>query len=407
MRRSIFVPLLAVLVLVGVAGAPPAQANPRKDKLDLIALSSSPSGITPLNISKRSWAYPSFCAAGGALTQTFPVNLTLTDGDGHPGDSRKVHFSASGTLAPFATLPADPTIADDGSVNGPYNIDVNASGLVPGTYTLSVGVKASGAFGVRKSFSVTVVVSASCVGSFVSFYSDDMLVELLDCNGFDIGVGTGGTFQIVPAPGGATVAFTLPQSLYDNFIWSNTTGSSIAVELDLASSGFVPTGADAVHVLTFSTATFTADLPTFQLVNSTGTSCGTSGPCTVTVNAGETLWATWAGTWDGIGGPTASLSNVCPGNATVTNTNTLLQSSVAISGSANSATGYLVPCPSGDVNGDGFTNVADVFYLINNLFAGGPAPTCGSGNVDGVGGVDVADVFYLINFLFAGGPPPL
>ncbi|HKC24111.1 MAG TPA: hypothetical protein VKF32_05180 [Thermoanaerobaculia bacterium] len=60
---------------------------------------------------------------------------------------------------------------------------------------------------------------------------------------------------------------------------------------------------------------------------------------------------------------------------------------------------------SGDVNGDGVTNVADVFYLINYLFAGGPAPLYG-GNVDAVGGVDVSDVFYLINFLFAGGPPP-
>jgi hypothetical protein len=60
---------------------------------------------------------------------------------------------------------------------------------------------------------------------------------------------------------------------------------------------------------------------------------------------------------------------------------------------------------SGDVNGDGTTDVSDVFYLINFLFAGGPAPLFG-GNVDGIGGIDVSDVFYLINFLFAGGPAP-
>jgi len=29
---------------------------------------------------------------------------------------------------------------------------------------------------------------------------------------------------------------------------------------------------------------------------------------------------------------------------------------------------------AGDVNGDGVVNVSDVFYLINFLFAGGPAP---------------------------------
>ena len=30
--------------------------------------------------------------------------------------------------------------------------------------------------------------------------------------------------------------------------------------------------------------------------------------------------------------------------------------------------------PGGDSNGDGVVTVADVFYLINFLFAGGPAP---------------------------------
>jgi hypothetical protein len=59
----------------------------------------------------------------------------------------------------------------------------------------------------------------------------------------------------------------------------------------------------------------------------------------------------------------------------------------------------------GDVDGNGVVNVADVFYLINFLFAGGPTPI-GVADVDGSGGVDVLDVFYLINFLFAGGPAP-
>jgi hypothetical protein len=32
------------------------------------------------------------------------------------------------------------------------------------------------------------------------------------------------------------------------------------------------------------------------------------------------------------------------------------------------------PFVSGDVNGDGVVDVSDVFYVINVLFAGGPAP---------------------------------
>jgi CSLREA domain-containing protein len=61
--------------------------------------------------------------------------------------------------------------------------------------------------------------------------------------------------------------------------------------------------------------------------------------------------------------------------------------------------------PEGDVNGDGVVDVADVFALINFLFAGGPIPL-GRANVNADAGIDVADAFYLINYLFAGGPPP-
>jgi hypothetical protein len=59
----------------------------------------------------------------------------------------------------------------------------------------------------------------------------------------------------------------------------------------------------------------------------------------------------------------------------------------------------------GDVNGDQVTNVADAFYLINYLFAGGAAPT-GPADMNGDGLINVSDVFYLINYLFAGGPAP-
>jgi hypothetical protein len=59
----------------------------------------------------------------------------------------------------------------------------------------------------------------------------------------------------------------------------------------------------------------------------------------------------------------------------------------------------------GDVNGDGAVNVADIFFLINSLFAGGALPP-GLANVDGDSILGVSDVFYLINALFAGGPGP-
>ena len=63
-------------------------------------------------------------------------------------------------------------------------------------------------------------------------------------------------------------------------------------------------------------------------------------------------------------------------------------------------------CRKGDANGDGLVTVADVFLLINFLFAAGPAPAGCSGDANGDLEVTVADVFHLINFLFAAGPPP-
>lgn len=58
------------------------------------------------------------------------------------------------------------------------------------------------------------------------------------------------------------------------------------------------------------------------------------------------------------------------------------------------------------MHGDGQVTVADVFYLINNLLTGGPAPI-GAADVNGDGQVTVADIFYLINYLFTNGPAPL
>lgn len=59
----------------------------------------------------------------------------------------------------------------------------------------------------------------------------------------------------------------------------------------------------------------------------------------------------------------------------------------------------------GDVNGDGSVDGADVFYLANFLFAGGPDPI-GSADANSDGSVNVPDLFFLVNYLFAGGEAP-
>ena len=82
-------------------------------------------------------------------------------------------------------------------------------------------------------------------------------------------------------------------------------------------------------------------------------------------------------------------------------------------GGTNAGRAYVFSCQveepyvCGDVNADDVINSADVVYLINYLFKGGPAPNpscAGDVNCDDV--VNSADVVYLINYLFKGGPPP-
>jgi hypothetical protein len=54
-------------------------------------------------------------------------------------------------------------------------------------------------------------------------------------------------------------------------------------------------------------------------------------------------------------------------------------------------------------------NVADLTYLVDYLFRGGPPPQCTEeANVDGDVNeqVNVADLTYLVDFLFRGGPAP-
>jgi len=61
----------------------------------------------------------------------------------------------------------------------------------------------------------------------------------------------------------------------------------------------------------------------------------------------------------------------------------------------------------GDANGDGSVTVADLSFLANYLFAGGPAPDpLMSADANGDCTITQGDLTYLANYLFAGGPPP-
>ncbi len=70
--------------------------------------------------------------------------------------------------------------------------------------------------------------------------------------------------------------------------------------------------------------------------------------------------------------------------------------------------GYTQEFYCGDINGDDDgPNMADLTYIVDYLFNGGPPPpVMEMANVDGVNGLNIIDVTYLVAYLFAEGPEP-
>jgi hypothetical protein len=62
----------------------------------------------------------------------------------------------------------------------------------------------------------------------------------------------------------------------------------------------------------------------------------------------------------------------------------------------------------GDVNNNGSTTSADIIYLVNYVFKGGPdpLPAISEGDVNCSGTITSADVIFLVNYVFKGGPEP-
>lgn len=61
---------------------------------------------------------------------------------------------------------------------------------------------------------------------------------------------------------------------------------------------------------------------------------------------------------------------------------------------------------TGNVDGAGNVDIADLTFLVDVLFINNPVPPCPEeANVDGVGNIDIADLTYLVDVLFINNPP--
>ena len=78
-----------------------------------------------------------------------------------------------------------------------------------------------------------------------------------------------------------------------------------------------------------------------------------------------------------------------------------------IGGSSDAFVSKLHEFLCGDANDSGSVSISDVVYLINYIFAGGPAPNpVIAGDANCSGAVSISDAVYLINYIFSGGAAP-
>jgi hypothetical protein len=101
-------------------------------------------------------------------------------------------------------------------------------------------------------------------------------------------------------------------------------------------------------------------------------------------------------------------SIVCLNPPTCDSTDTVFYTDTSAFFYVNGVRTFAGGCVLGDVNETGTINSADIIYMVNYVFKGGPEPSCSStaGDVNCTGSTNSADIIFLVNYVFKGGPPP-
>ena len=216
-----------------------------------------------------------------------------------------------------------------------------------------------------------------------------------------INAGAGATYNwgitngtITAGTGTNSITFTAGAigTLTVNVTVTTTTGCSDSKSLNVAVASSIP-AVTVTAVTPSSGSTLGGDNVT---VSGSGfaagagvTFGGTAATNVVVVNA-STITATTPA--HPIGGVDVVVTNTDTGTGTLTN-------------------GFTYNAQRFDPNDDATVDPADIFYLVNYLFLGGPPPAgpagLMSGDANGDSVVDPADIFFAVNYLFDGGPRPL
>ena len=316
-----------------------------------------------------------------ALTKTGPANATAGATIAYTISVSNGGPSAATSVTINDALPAGPTFASMVQTSGPLFNCANPAVGATGAVTCTIGTLDPGA---SSAFTLTLNISPSASGTLqnaatIASTTGDPLVSN-NTSSTTANVGASADISVTkvgPAAGvpGANVSYTI-----------NVTNGGPSDAGNVALMDTVPPGTTFVSMLQNSGPVFTCVRPA---VGGTGTVT-----CTIaTLAAGSTSVFTLT-------------LNLSPGTTgTLQNTSTVSTTATDPAVANNSSTWTSSTPRRGDTNGDGILSSADIFYLINHLFANGPPPL-GSGDVNGDGTAGVPDIFYLINHLFTYGPPP-
>jgi hypothetical protein len=326
MRKSRFILMLAVMVLLVLCISPGiGSADPPKDIFYVTAKTSTGGNSPGQQGSGDSaiWEYAYDACTGSSFTDNLVVEFSIENGNSTTGQCYIIGFTQSGNPGVDATFPASFSLCDD-NVVASKQIVITGSSLTQGTKQLNIDFSEAGQGSPPpqvtehkpKKIQVTVVV-ADCDSAPppICFFTSSDFVFLYNCQGELVSDQSGGTYILNNKKNNGIIVATNPGQFYYNYIWENP-GDAVDVKVCLDDlENLDPHGANAVHAKTFNTTGFTQDLDAFDMVNQDGTPCGPSGPCTINVGQGETLWVTWHLEYSHVGGsPSTPPGNSCPGS---------------------------------------------------------------------------------------------
>jgi len=365
------------------------------------------------------WSYGVCSPAGISASSVALADTATVNGGAAPGfQSTTVvgtGFTQGVVINLFGANPLPTGTAGFGMAAATYAVD---GGAAPGFYQLDF----CSTLGTPPVATVVVVSGASIPPTTVSGQ-----VEVIDCPGasFDYVAPNAGPFNYPADAGAGSVAFSASFSIAETTgslpgcpgPGAATQGFSMGVSHDgvvlLATSAAVTGAVAAINGGTgpdFETANLFANGWTIGVVYSfAGAATVSFSPGAPAVAAGYSGVAgallgvagasSTALTWDsGLGSPPVANVVVVGGGSIGAG---LVDGSVTLNGTTT------LPFVAADCNGDGITNIADIIWLLSQLFLSGPNRNCDIAcDANGDGNLDAADAVYTASYIFLGGPPP-